>query len=138
MAKIKTSVSNKTTSNTSTAGIIASIFCLLLSASVVRGSGAILFYQPPAEIASGIRTLIGWALLIIAIWLFLERKDLNYKKVSNALISLFVGFVFCVGLLLVSAERQVMLQSDGFSVTGGILMFLSGIYFGYKVRNGQK
>lgn len=134
----KTITKNNKTINTSSYGIFAAILFLFLGRLAATSNGNILFYQAPSEIATGLSNILSWLFLIFAIWFFLERKDLNLRKIIKVTSLMLAGFTFCLGLILTSTEAVGMIHSDGFSVTGGILMFLSGLFIGYEAKNGKK
>lgn len=129
---------NIKSSNTSSYGIFAAIIFLFLGRLAASSNGNFIIYQAPSEIVAGLSNILSWLFLILAIWLFLERKDLSLKKVIRVTSLMLAGFTFCLGLLLTSTEAVGMIHSDGFSVTGGLLMFLSGVFIGYEAKNGKK
>lgn len=122
--------------------VLIGLACFLLANYLGQWGYTIFGYWPPSEIADRLHWLLGNLTFIFGITLIFARKQMTWHRLGRIGLAFLAVFAFLFGWLLTSAASQPMnVQNDGFNVTGGFLMFFSGIYVGYlarKVTNGKK
>lgn len=87
----------------------------------------------PIEMADSINSNLSLLFIISAIWLHIQRKKPDAELVKSGLAVILSLALFVIGFRFVAGETgaySMNISNDGFTVTGGFLMFLSGLILG--------
>lgn len=115
--------------------IIALVIAILtIVFNTNTANGTLFGYQLSKDYATDLLTIISGLGTLSLISLFFNRYKLTWKSLRELACIYLAIFMFLFGWKLASAGTGVEnIQNDGNNVTGGFMMFASGLYFGYAL-----
>lgn len=137
MAKSKLA-QDKQTRSTRTIIIVTVILLIFIGGNIDDTRNTIFGYQVSADFGLSLVSILKSLGLLALISLFFGRKTLTNWALGRLALIYLSAFLFVFGLQLTSMSWGVeRLQNDGYNVTGGLMMFTSGLYFGYLATVGR-
>jgi hypothetical protein len=111
------------------------IVASLIVAALLHNRHTFLGVHLPGSIAFQLNNQLTGLFLVLAVVLFVERRRLNKERLISTLLGAAAIILFVVGLRYASlgVGPVQLMQDDGFTVTGGLLMLLSGLIAGWMI-----
>ncbi len=112
--------------------VSAGVLLSILAAYIVGNMNSFFGVYIPREMLDAINTGLALGFTGLAISLHLQRKNPALKQLVRTLAAFLAYALFIVGWRFVAGETTMAGGSnDGFTVTGGFMMLVSGIGAGY-------
>ena len=127
---VKSKVSNQAYLST-TFTVILGLLLLGIANYVGTWGKSIYGYNPPIEIANSLHWTLSVSVGLLGLSVLFNFRKLTNIDLFRMLTMTISLFLFIFGWALTSTSLTGQIQNDGFNVTGGFMMFFSGLYTGY-------
>ena len=133
---VKSKVSNQAYLST-TFTVILGLSVIGIASYLGKLDQSIYGYNPPVEIAENLHKILSFVVGLFGLSILFNFRKLTHVEILRRLAIATAAFMFLFGWALTSASSAGQIQNDGFNVTGGFLMFFSGLYIGYTSTDAR-